>query len=150
MSEQPAPASPKPLSDDQIFFRDQMYQLLGWGFALILLEGTVILNEQVHFSVVGDPPAGQVQALHPERAAMIIRETKIVIFFIVFLTLGWAWRAITVRCRLPIHPTIPDWHETVVGIVIVAVVQIFIIHEIAGVSWGQIVPAFFASNAAGS
>jgi hypothetical protein len=120
-----------------------MYQLLGWGFALILLEATVILNEEVHFSVIGDPPAGQVEALHPERAAKIIRETKIVMFFIVFLTAGWAWRALSVRCRLPIHPTIPDWHETIIGIVIVASIQVFIIHEISGVPWGQILPAFF-------
>ncbi len=143
MSERPVPALPKPLTEDQVFFRDQMYQLLGWGFALILLEATVILNEEVHFSVVGDPPAGQVEPLHPERAAMIIRETKIVMFFIVFLTAGWAWRALSVRCRLPIHPTVPDWHETIIGIVIVACIQVFIIHEISGVPWGQILPAFF-------
>lgn len=150
MSEEPVPAPRIPLSEDQIFFRNQMYQLLGWGFALILLEATVILNDQVHFSVVGDPPAGQAQALHPERAAMVIRETKIVIFFIVCLTVGWAWRAFTVRCRLPIHPTVPDWNETIVGVVIVACVQVFIIHEIAGVGWGRIIPAFFAANSGGS
>jgi len=145
MSEPTVPPPSKPLNDDQMFFRDQMYQLLGWGFALILLEATIILNDDVHFSILGEPPAGAAAKLPAERAAMIIRETKIVIFFILFLTTGWAWRAISVRCRLPKHPTIPDWHETIIGIIVVATIQFFIIHELAGVGWAQIIPACLAS-----
>ena len=109
---------------------------------MILLEATIILNEDVHFSIVGDPPAGQVEPLHPERAAMIARETKIVVLFAALLTVGWAVRSIIVRCRLPTHPTVPDWHEIILGIIIVAGVQTFIIQEVAGVPLTQLIPAF--------
>jgi hypothetical protein len=113
------------------------------------LEATIILNEDIHFNILGGPPAGEPGPLPLARAAVVMRETKIAIFFILFFTFGWAWRTLSVRCRLPRHPTIPDWRETVIGILIVAAIQLFIIHEIAGVSWRQIIPAFFAPHAAG-
>jgi hypothetical protein len=143
------PSPPVPLSEDQVFFRDQMYQLLGWGFALILLEATIILNQDVHFNILGKPPSGQTDPLPLAKAAVVMRETKITIFFILFFTIGWAWRALSVRCRLPSHPTIPDWRETAIGILAVSAIQLFIIHEISGVSWAQLVPAFFAPTPAG-
>jgi len=142
MSEPAIPSSPKTLTDDQKFFRDQIYQLLGWGFALILLEATIILNEDVHFSIVGDPPAGQVERFHPDRAAMIARQTKIVVLFSALLTIGWAVRSLIIRNHLPTHPTVPDWHEIIVGIIIVGGVQTFIIQEVAGVPLTQLIPAF--------
>jgi len=64
---------------------------------------------------------------------MIARQTKIVVLFTALLTIGWAGRAMIVRRRLPKHPTIPDWHEIFLGLIIVAGVQTFIIQEVAGV-----------------